>query len=170
MRILENLLPELRYLYEAKKVKPKVEFFDNPGHLEEMYLKMYGKGEADEDCLEYASWSEHYDVYPVKVREKLLKHRKKYNISIRQIAVESDYTKNWTEGAYAKNRFKKIRLIKEKGFDFGGNIETYNNRIVITMFNKETGLTGLMIESRELTKMIRTMFEYMWESPKTKKN
>ncbi len=165
---LEKELPGLRALYESKKVKPKVEFFDNPRHLEEIYLKMYGKGASPEDCLEYASWSRHFEVYPKDTRERLLNYRKKHNIFIRQVAVKHPYTEKWIKGDYAKNRFKEIRLIKDTGFDFGGNIETYNNYVVITIFNKETGLTGLMIESYELTKMIRTMFEYMWRAAKSK--
>jgi len=159
---LEQHLPELKAIYDAKKIKPKIQFFDSPESLGEMYFKMYGKGEGKEDCLEYASWGGEQDIYPKAMREKGLEHRKKYEIFSRQIAIENKYTKPWTTPEYQKNRYKEIRLIKKPDFDFGSNIELYNNKMVITVFGKNIGLTGFYIESPELYKMIRLMFEYMW--------
>jgi sugar-specific transcriptional regulator TrmB len=159
---LENILPDLKSIYSAKKIKPKIQFFDSPESLQEMYFKMYGKGEGIEDCLEFAAWGEEYETYPKEMREKALEHRKKYNIFIRQIAIENEYTKPWASKKYQEHRFKEIRLIKKTGFNFGANIELYNNKMVITVFGKKTGLTGFYIESLELYKMIRLMFEYMW--------
>lgn len=162
-RNLKDLLPELNTIYNAKKIKPRVQFFESPEALEEVYVKIYGTGGGKESCFEYASWAENAAVYPTAMRERMLDYRKKYNIFTRQIAVESEYTKPWTTPEYQKKRFKEIRLIKNTGFDFGANIEMYDNKMVITMFGKETGLTGFYIESRELYKMLRTAFEFMWQ-------
>lgn len=171
--LLENLkkgLPELLSIYNSKKIKPKIQFFDSSEHLEEMYMNMYGQGKAQEDCIEYASWGEKPevlpDIFPQETRNKLLEHRKKHKIFIRQVAIKSNYTKDWIKPEYGKKRFKEVRLISKNGFDFGANLETYNNRIIIVQFNKETGLTGILIESRELCQMIRTMFEFMWQAAK----
>lgn len=164
LKKLNEVLPSLNTIYNSKKTKPLIQFFENKEALEEMYLKMYAEGGASEDCFEYASWSDTFDVYPKDMRDRLFEYRKKYKIFTRQIAVRSEYTENWIKGDYAKKRYKEIRLIPNKGFDFGANIEMYNNKMVITMFNRETGLTGFYIESRELYKMLRTAFEFMWDA------
>lgn len=165
-RNLKDLLPELNAMYNSKKIKPRVQFFESSEALEEVYMKMYGEGGAEESCFEYASWANHADIYPKDMRRRMLEYRKEHNIFTRQIAVESEYTKSWVTPEYQKNRFKEIRLIRDTGFDFGANIEMYDNKIVITMFGRETGLTGFYIESRELYKMLRTAFECMWQCAK----
>ena len=162
-RNLKDMLPELNTIYNSKKIKPRVQFFESPEALEEVYIKMYGNGGAEESCFEYASWANHAEVYPKDMRQRMLEYRKKHDIFTRQIAVESEYTKPWIKPEYQTHRFKEIRLIEDTGFDFGANIEMYDNKIVITMFNRETGLTGFYIESRELYKMLRTACEFMWK-------
>lgn len=170
--ILENLkktLPEIRSIYNAKKIKPKIQFFDSTEHIEEMYQNMYCQENIKHDCLEYASWSDYKlteEIFPKDIRDRLLETRKKNEIFIRQVAIATSYTKPWVKGNYAKKRSKAIRLIPDDNFDFGANLETYGNKIVIIQFNKETGITGMLIESKELVKMIRTMFEFMWEGAK----
>lgn len=161
-----KVLPELQEVYGAKRIRPKIQFFDSPESLGQMYTHIYGKGGQQDDCLEYASWAKQYPIYPPEMRERLLEHRKKHGIFIRQIAVENEYTKPWVKGDYAEKRFKSVRLIPDDGFDFGSNFETYGDKLVLTVFDEKIGLTGMLIESRELVKMWRTAFEFMWAGAK----
>jgi len=152
----EDLLPQLRSLYNVSGVKPKISFYEGREGLKEVYNDtLRYKSEilafASEGILEVLG-KEYNDYYIAK--------RVKNNIPVRGIIPATDTL----EKSYLRNNIAQLRTTKSidaKKFNFPIEINIYAHKVALLSFRDEL---GIIIESDEITKMMKMMFEFFWVS------
>lgn len=156
LNVFSRLLPELRSLYNYKVSKPKLRFYEGKAGIKEVYKDtLCYKGEilafASETLLR-ALGKEFSDEY--------IKKRIEAGIPVRAIMPSSDLMhKNYVRENLSQLR--TIKLIDEKKYNFPIEINIYANRVALMSFRDEL---GLIIESDEMSKMLRMMFDYFWKT------
>jgi sugar-specific transcriptional regulator TrmB len=152
----EDLLPQLRTLYNLKVAKPQLRFHEGKGGLKEVYndtLKYRG------EILAFAS-EKILHVLGQDFSEKYVAKRVKHGISVRAIVPSSETM----DKIYIQKNMIELRaakIVDAKNYNFPIEINIYANKISMISFRDEI---GLIIESDEISRMMRMMFEFFWSS------
>lgn len=156
MAHFEDLLPQLRSIYNISGAKPKIMFYEGKEGLKEVYgdtLKYKSEilAFASEGIIQILG-KDYTDDYIAK--------RIKKNIPVRGIIPTTDVL----EKSYLRNNIAHLRstkIIDAKKYNFPIEINIYANKVALMSFRDEL---GLIIESDEISKMMRMMFEFFWST------
>lgn len=152
--IIKRLLPDLTAISDAAGERPKVSFYEGEEGLEAMRETIFEKKiEAIEDFISFD------DLRHLLPKE----HWKKHNIKLaqKQIKGRTIYTSEQfeTPAEETKKLWKFLRIPKDK-FPMHGELTVYGDRIAMIALRGK--LVGVIIESREMAVMVRSMFELAW--------
>jgi len=150
---LEGLLPELDRIYNYSGEKPKVRFFEGKEGLltmQEDFLKTKDKKiEAIFNTDNYIAF------FSQEERDRYHRLRLKKKIYIRSI-----YTRKQPyDGA---DPFSKRRFIPQNKFPISSDITIYENKVAISSLKEK--LIGVIIENKQITDTIRSIFNLAWEA------
>ena len=67
-----------------------------------------------------------------------------------------------------KDQLTEIRLIDKEYIPFGGVAEIYDNKTAY-ITTSDLGISGVLIEDKQITKLNKFIFEALWEKSKTLK-
>lgn len=156
LKIFDELLPELRSIYNSKVNKPKLRFYEGKNGIEEVYKDTL---RYKAEILAFASESLLHTLGK-DFSEEYVTKRVKNEIPVRAIMPSSDLLhKSYIQKNLAQLRIAK--LIDEKKYKFPIEINIYANKVALMSFRDEL---GLIIESDEISKMMKMIFEYFWRT------
>lgn len=153
---IRTILPELESLYNAPKIKPTIKYFEGKEGIMEMYndsLKSLKKGD---EILGYVG--EGIVQHLPKFSKEYVDERVSKGIRFRGI-----YKKEKGILEYmAKNeeQLRRVRLLDEQDFPVNNETNIYGNKIAIASYGKE--MFAMIIESAEIAKAQRAIFELAW--------
>ena len=155
--VFKDVLPFLESIHNTAGTKPKIRFYEGKEGLKEIYRDTLDyKGEllafVTENILSYLG-EDFADEY--------IKKRKKSKITVRAIGPDTDdvikYKKN------DKGEFRQTRLVPKEKFPFSIEMNIYGNKIMFASFREQM---GIIIESSEITKNMKFLFELAWSGAK----
>ena len=157
---LERALPELRSLQGAKYRKPRVRFFEGLEGVRHVYEDTLT---AETEILNFANSADvrrHWPAYD----EEYVNVRVRKGIHLRGIAPD-DAVGRRVHGE-DKKKIREIRLVPAKDFDFTNEINIYDHKVAICSFDSglrgDADMFGIIIESKEVAKTQRQIFEMAW--------
>ncbi len=151
----EDMLPELKSIYNAIPGKPRVQFFEG----EEGLLHVYEDSlTSSGEIRAYASDQANTDAVP-SYFPKYYKRRTAKNIPIR--AIFPDTPKDRERHALDKKELRQSRIVPKSVMDFTPEINFYDNKIMIADWKEKL---GIIIESEEIAKVFKQSFELAWEA------
>ena len=154
--LIEDILPELKSIYNIKGVKPKIRFYEGKEGLREVY----------EDTLRYSgellafSSEDVVRVLGMDWADDYLRRRVKKGIHCRAIMSRTEII----EKIAAKDReqLRQSKLIDPAKYPFSIEINLYGYQKVALMSSKEE--TGVIIEGAEIYKTMKAIFELIWDN------
>lgn len=153
---LQRSLPELRSLRGSAQRSPKVRYFEGWEGVRHVYEDTLT---AESELLNFANsaavrqfWPDYDDEY---VRERV-----KQGIRLRGIAPDDEAGRR-VHGE-DKEKLREIRLVSAADFDFTNEINIYDHKVAICSFGSEKDVFGIIIESKEVAKTQRQIFEMAW--------
>lgn len=154
---LEQSLPQLVAIYNRPEGKPKVTFYEGRAELEKLYLDVLKS--KDKTVLNYFLPDKNIGYFGKEwLNKNHIAIRKQYGIRLRVIMPESKWT------GYYKARtdeLRDIRVIKDRSLAIGNETYIYDDKISIFSFEGEF---ALLIQSEDVVRTQRTMFELAWNS------
>ena len=154
--LIEDILPELKSIYNIKGVKPKIRFYEGKEGLKEVYndtLKYSG------ELLAFAS----EDVAKILGQEwvdSYFKRRIKKGIHCRAIMPSTGLVKEYA--SKDREQLRQSKLIDPEKYPFSIEINLYGYQKVALMSSKEE--TGVIIEGAEIYKTMKLIFELIWDN------
>ncbi len=152
---LERVLPDLEKLFTHAGERPRVRFFDGKEGIRTMreeFLKVKSKELFvifSQDVLEGVFGKEELTTYSQR--------RAEAGIHSRAIYTHSGGKFKDTHPSLTERRF-----IPENKLSLETDIIIFDNKIALTALRGK--LFGVIIESKEIAKSIRSVFEILWES------
>lgn len=156
-RNIQKIMPALQNLYNSPKVKPFIRYFEDEEGIKEMYedsLKSLKKGDeilayVGEDVLE--NLPEYAQYY--------VRRRVKKGIRLRGIYKENEKIKEYIE----KNpqQLREAKLLPKEQFPVGNETNIYSNKVAIANYGTE--MFGMIIESAEIARAQKAIFELAWK-------
>lgn len=155
-RLISEILPMLKSVYNVKGVKPKIRYYEGVEGLKEVYsdtLKYSGEilAFASEDVVKVlGSWIEHY-----------MASRAKNGIRYRGIIPRTEFIQKEIIPK-DQQQLRALKLIDPKKYPFSIEINIYGHSKVSLMSSKEQ--LGLVIESTEIYNTMKLIFELIWDN------
>jgi len=161
-RQIEEALPELAALYNAPKEKPKIQVFEGVEGMRALYRELYQSLNKKEEALWFARISALREYMPEALTEYKTMLRHLAHPRIRKLNYGDEEGKKWlTEMKRVRGRNHFIRILStEFEFGFTDNL-IFGNKLVI--FSLKAHVFVTVIESEEITKTYRTLFEWAWK-------
>lgn len=157
---LERVLPELRSLQGAKYRKPRVRFFEGWEGVRHVYEDSLN---AESELLNFANSAVVRQFWP-KYDSEYVDERVKRGIRLRGISPD-DATGRHVHGE-DREKFREIRLVPARDFDFRNEINIYDHKVAICSFDSglrgDRDMFGVIIESKEVAETQRQIFEMAW--------
>jgi len=152
--LLEEYGDELSVHHYAKS-RPRITFYEGYAGLEKVY----------EDTLtsktglkSWASYDALYDVMP-DYFAAYFKRRAKKGVPMRSIHPESPLSR--AGQARDKDELRESALIPRDKFDWGPEIQMYDDKVNITSWKEKL---GIIIESQEIADAMRAIFDLSYEA------
>lgn len=164
---VDKSMPALMELYNMRQQKPKVQIFEGKEGVQLLYDEVYKLLNNRQEALWFTRIDALTEYLPVSVNsyKKLLAKVK--NPRIRELNYGNQAGKDWIpemKDYLAKNKNHRIRLLSEKyEFGFCDNM-IFGNKLAI--FSLKDDVFVIVIESEEIAKTYRVMFEWAWKMGK----
>jgi len=156
-RMLSEMLPQLRSLYNIKGVKPKIRFYEGREGLRQVYADTLN---YSGEMLAFAS-EDVAKVLGMEWANDYLRKRVKNNLRVRAIIpqtgiIERHFTSKDQE------QLRATKLISAKKYPFSIEINIYGHQKVALMSAREE--TGIIIEGKEIYNTLKLIFELLWDN------
>lgn len=161
---LNGLLPVLNGIYNSHSRSSTVKIYEGIDSLPEVYRTVYKNARYPVQGLEFTNWADMYPMFPQSARDDMIATHVQRDIKTRSLLIENELTKSWYESDKGQSQNKIIRLLPNPGWDFFCNLELCQDRFAIVTYQKNRDAHAIVIESAELSSMIRLMFEALWQT------
>jgi HTH-type transcriptional regulator, sugar sensing transcriptional regulator len=154
----KDLLSELLAVYKEEN-KPGVKFYNGKEGFWQMHEDILAK--TSKEMLCFGNTFHQYKIFGTKAdSEFYIPKRLEKNIRCRMLVFEDEFTKDIPKKD--EQELRETKFLDKQKFNFDGAIMITDNDIFLFTPTQEN--FGLTIASNCLTKMIRNLFEYIWNN------
>lgn len=158
LKELQEVVPQLEIMYRKKKDRPQIRIFEGKDELDRAYDDLFMvKGEV----LFMGTLNLSMEIFP-KTFERQGLVQLSSEFTIRELLDESKESLEYADKV--RGQYHDVRFIPKKLLPFEVDIGIFGNHTLITSVKKE--YFTIDIESKEIAKAFRTIFEMMWLSAK----
>lgn len=153
---LKQILPELEALQNPMSMKPKVRFFQGEEGLSDLLDEIVSNQSFDS----YFNPEVACKAFP-DIMDKFLENGGKKKLKIRELVVDTPYTKQYISENKNPNHYYKILPQK---YLFYTDYFVFDNQVAFISY-KENNI-AVVIESGDIARTQKAVFELMWTSVK----
>ncbi|OGY87354.1 MAG: hypothetical protein A2233_01475 [Candidatus Kerfeldbacteria bacterium RIFOXYA2_FULL_38_24] len=158
MQAFHNVHPVLQDLFTKEKHTPDIRYYAGKKEVEDLYVQVYGENRSiDFFGTDSQRFTECFPDFVKKFDEDINKGKHE----VREIYCYNRFNVEYARRVYS--RFHKIRIIDPK-YQFFGDNGIYGNTLLITSLEDEP--FSVTIESQNVAKTFRAMFEIAWSIAK----
>lgn len=136
---------------------PKVKLFQSKSGLSTLVDEILDVANYSKEIMLYTNQETEKSFFSKKTHEEFIKRRVENGIRIKVLCIDND------EGKILKaldEKFLRETKLLSPDFNFNAEIYIYENRVCMIDIKEE--IIGILIESEELYKIHRHLFEVMW--------
>jgi sugar-specific transcriptional regulator TrmB len=157
----KSVLPDLQAIFNRPNEKPRVRFYEGTEGLKQIYEETLSLKPEDE-MLAFGQATLIHQLFGDEWVENYLERRKKRRIFQRAIVEDSPLARAHQKNDENENR--ETILIPQDQFPFANEINIFGNKISIVSFEDQI---GVVIESQNVAKTQRSIFELSWRGAKS---
>lgn len=153
---VREVMPELQNLYNSLKTKPLIRYFEGKGGIIEMYEDSLRSCRKGDEILAYVGEDvlRHLPSYA----EDYVKRRTEKGIVLRGIYKNNPELAKYLEKS--REQLRVARVLDKKYFPVANETNIYKNKIAVASYGTE--MFGMIIESEEIARSQRAIFELAW--------
>lgn len=162
---LEELLPELQALHSAQKIKPKIKSFEGLDGLRKMQDDIIYSTPQKSTIYSIINTDLLAKTFPEYTTDQgFIARRLKKQIRVKAIIAGGKETATTWALSKNKEQMREVKWIDTANFPFTNNMTIYAGKVSITTLEEE--LVGVIIESAEIAKNQKFIFDLAWEGAK----
>lgn len=158
--VLQDVLPELAALHNVISVKPRIRFLEGAAGALDFFHATLAYSRPGDVIYEFVGPKAFYTMLPKDIANNYVPDRVRKKIRIRIIASPSDVADAMAERA--EQELREIKFVEELDRDFNAAMVVYAHHVGFISFTEN--FTGVILESVEISRMMRAMFEKMWKA------
>lgn len=158
----DSIYKNLEKIYYQSTAKPQVQVLEGQRAVIDTYTEVFEKVAEGKEMLTIGNISAVLERHPELSKEYTQRLLKVEKPKVREVIFDNEGAKDWVQEIkkVSKSDTHKIRLI-DKSFEFG-NTDCLIVENTTYMFSLGTEVFVTVIESEEITKTQRAMFEWLW--------
>lgn len=156
-RVLSEMLPQLRSLYNIKGIKPKIKFYEGKEGLRQVYADTLNYGG---EILAFAS-EDVVKVLGMDWANDYLAKRVKKEIRVRIILPKTEMIER-DFNPLDQKQLRASKLVSAKKYPFSIEINIYGHQKIALMSSREE--MGIIIEGAEIYNTLKLIFELLWDT------
>lgn len=153
---LQKIIPELRLLFETTEERPRIKLFEGREGLKSM-VNDFMKSKFS-NVEEFTPIDEAYEFSPPQKNGYRQKIKRKFS----KVPMRTIYTSGKGLFLKPKEKLKERRFLPKDIFPFTGSVTIYGNKV--SLISQKRTISGVIIENKEITDTLRTMFNLAWEA------
>lgn len=154
LKELQEVMPQMESLFRGAGDRPRVMIYEGKEDLDRAYDEAFvAKGEI----VWMGSLKLSQEVFPRTFR-KIGFMKMSPEFKIRELIDQSEESQKYAE--QIRSQYYLVRFIPQKLLPFEADIGIFGNRVLITSVKKE--YFTISIESAEIARVFRVIFETMW--------
>ncbi len=153
-QVIKHLLPDLEAISSSSGERPKVSFYENEEGLEAMREVLFDSSVAViEDFISFD------DLRHLLPKENWKRHNER--LAKRKIKGRTIYTsENHEQPSETTKHLWEFRRIPKEKFPMHGELTVFGNKVAMIALKGK--LVGVIIESKEMATMVKSMFDLAW--------
>lgn len=156
-KMLDEMLPQLRSLYNIRGVKPKIRFYEGKAGLREVYADTLN---YSGEILAFVS-EDTAKVLGMDWVMDYLKKRTAKGLRVRAIMPKTQLIEK-DIAPQDQKQLRASKLVDPKKYPFSIEINIYGYQKVALMSSKEE--MGIIIEGAEIHNTLKLIFELLWDN------
>lgn len=158
LKELQEIMPQMESLFQREQGKPRIMIYEGKEELDRAYDESFiTKGEI----VWMGTLKLSQEAFPRTFR-KIGYVKMSSGFRIRELVDESEESKKYAE--QVRGQYHLVRFIPRELLPFEVDIGIFGDRALITSVKKE--YFTISIESAEIARAFRTIFEVMWQTAK----
>ncbi|MSU56439.1 MAG: hypothetical protein EXS51_04020 [Candidatus Taylorbacteria bacterium] len=154
--LLEKALPDFRELYARSNVIPTVRFYQGKEGIRTVFSEI-----LEDKPKELLAFSSVDDLFDLLGKEFTNFVQKRGALGIRSRVILRESEKAWERVQSGEKQLRQVRLISQS-YEHSGLTYVWGNKIAMISLKHEWSV--LIIESEELAKSQKMLFEALWDS------
>lgn len=155
-----DIIPELNKLQFTKTIRPHIIQYEGIKGIIQLYRDMIDSIDEGGELLSILSVNYVKDIMPYHVLEHYSALRLKKKITHRIISTNNELIHEIKNKD--KDELREIRIISEGSELIGSDIRIFGNKVAMLSF--KNGFIGTIIESDDLYKLNKIIFERVWKT------
>jgi len=158
----KTLVPQLAMLYKTEN-RPIIKFYEGAEGVKEIYSETLKSKKEILSCLDLESWAaEDFRDWGKSYNRQ----RAEAKIKERILVLKTPKSIEWFKNYPATLKYTQFRWLDAERFPFfNAEINIFEDKLMIALL-KKPGQMGIMIQSVELTNILKALFELAWEMSK----
>ena len=152
----DEVLPDLKALYQKAPIRPKVRFFEGREGIEVLHEEILKEAKEVWFFGSISDWAKRFPNYVEYVRKQIAKGIKIRDL-VRPGSEALKYQKIYKKG------WQEMRFLPETA-KFNTDNMLWNNKFVMISYGAD--LYAVSIESAEIAQTMRVIYEILWEKAK----
>lgn len=158
--VLQDVLPELAAMHNVISTKPRVRFLEGEAGVRDFFHATLEYSHPGDIIYELVGPKAFYTKLPKDIANSYVPDRMRKKIRIRIIASPSDVAAGMAKRA--QQELREIKFIEGLEKEFNAAMVVYAHHVGFISFTEN--FTGVILESVAISRMMRTMFEKMWNA------
>jgi len=154
VKVLEQALPEFEAMYGSSKTRPAVRYYQGLEGIKLIFEEIAGEGK---ELLAFNSADDMFEILG-DYWPRFIQERMERKIPVRVILRDSQKARE--RQRLGPSELRTVKLISPD-YEFHGMVFIWQRKVAMFSFKKD--LAALVIESEELAKVQRAMFDNLWQ-------
>ncbi len=159
LQTIQEVLPQLNAVYNVLPQKPKVLFYEGVEGIKTVWEEILKTAKEGDTILACTGEKPALEYLPKKFLQDYVQRRLAKKVRIRFITPSEGFTKEYQPSSIRELR--EIKMVNRRDWNFTADMQICNNKI--TIVSPKENFISLIIDSKEISQMLKMAFELMWK-------
>ncbi len=159
-RGLQELLPELKKVQNVLSIRPKIVLYESEGGMKQLYQEILDTVSPGDKILTYIGLENFDNFISSEVLNDYVSQRIAKKVVNRVIALPNEKSEELLRSSEAELR--EMRIAKDSKELFSSDMKIFGNKVAFLSYKEN--FFSVVLESKEISTMLRSAFNIMWNS------
>ena len=165
LQTIQEILPQLDAVYNVLPQRPRILFYEGIEGIQTIWEEILKTAKEGDIILACTGLNPSLKYLPKEWRKDYIKRRIDKKVRVRFITSSVKFMKEYQEDQF--KGLREVRLAPEKNWDFTADMQICGNKI--TIVSPKENFISIIIDSKEISQMMKMAFELMWRGADAQK-